>query len=785
MGDQQQQIRVEELLVFRPDRTGINQVEAALSQFDKKLKDVVAQTGGLAKEQQRQISDVVKSMMVITKGDEERAHALLGQVAQLREQGMNYQGITGELRKEVDLNDKQVNAVMNIVRENEKILDIHKEQQNKVREILGIKRDEIDLTGKSKEEIDGITQKLGLNSHMLLFANQLIAKGGREYAAGGLQLARQKTIMESLSKTTGLWLANLAKGGGIYKALAAATYAVGRNMFMSTAYAELLSQHVQSTETAMLTTGEVMGSLQQRFGLSEEKAGDFTKQLGEAGLQANEIAKYATVIYAREMMWNISAEKQVEIMRNIEYTMKLTGDEANDFLNRAGSIGKELKAWTIAEVVDEVTDMSKQIRAAGGSTLGMFALFKAIAATDVTKGFNAFAGLSKETRKGIMGSVAAFGEMSEAQLAVVAQMYKFPPEIKTMAEKIVYLREAFFGLVPGMKPATAMAAALGADFDFIGEKVKNISNLGEKKLRVSLLLEELLPNMQDVAMRTDIAQKIAPYLGTGLSYQEAIKSLTETQLKALEDQRPDSQKIVESATSISMKMGGLLDWGHRLTGIITEYIAFTRGGREAVDMKTAIDTYGQKGIVVNEKYGALFNKATGHWEALTARMVPILKMAGLYTPETTTHETVTGKDLAEISKVRATAAVTPGPEVGGDYTYASLPPEELVPTTAETEMKNAGIQAEQAAIAAVMKKQGKLTPTQRQWIYASLKQEYEEGGSPLFDTETHVTVSHTTTHHRKKVREAALDATANNGNLKKSRADKNASAPAQSSKAGM
>ena len=444
MGDQQ--VRVEELLVFRADRTGLAQTESAISGLGKKLKDVSAEAGKVAKEETRHISDVIRNMMVVTGAKDAQARAMMTQVSLLREEGKQTREIIGEIKTKFNLSEKQADAAAQVVEENQKTVNLYREQADRVRDILGIKDRDLDLTKLSEAEIKKTTSELGAQSQLLLWGTQLKSKGVQTVTFEGMQLKKMQTTTEAINKNLGQWLIKLAKMNW-GKALAVAAYGAARHMGVMVGYTELVKQHVQDTAMASVVTGDTMGELQAKFGISQEKAGDFVKQLAEAGLQAKEIGDYAQVIYAREMMWGIPAAEQVELMRKIQYNMKLTEEEADKVLNIAGATGKDLREWTIAEVVDQFGDMTKELRGAGFSTLQMFALFKAIAATDVTSGFKVFAGLSKESKKGIMESVAAFGEMSVAQLAIISQEYKgFPDAIKTTTDKIVFLREAFIGV---------------------------------------------------------------------------------------------------------------------------------------------------------------------------------------------------------------------------------------------------------------------------------------------------------------------------------------------------
>ena len=671
MGDQQ--IRVEELLVFRPDRTGLAETGSAIDGLNKKMKGLLESSVGMAKEEKKHVSDLVSSLRDITNLNDNDINAMVRKVGQLSMQNAGEEKLLKLLEEKYGITGSIAQATLGEIESSKKLINQYKEQREAVERILEIKKNETELTDLNEDQIKGVVSNLGAASYFQLKGLQMQAKTGESYVFQGLQLRKNLTVMETMNKSVGQLLVKYAKSLTWQKALAAAAITSVMHLKMAAGYTEIVKQHVQDTALASVVTGGAMGRLQMAFGITEEKAGEFVKNLAEAGLEAGEIEKYAGVIYARELMWNISATEQVDLMREIQYTMGKTGDEANQVMNLAGMTGKSLKAWTIKEVVDQFGEMTNDIRGANIDTLGMFGLIKAIAATDIGRGFGVFSNLSKQTQKDLMGSVGKIGEMDEGVIAIIAKMRtEWPKGVETTSQKLVQVRNELLGIADkeagALNATQARTEALRATYKFLGEQTKGLTGR-DRQLKVRYLMETTFLKGTSIEAKAEISKDLVESLDKGREF--STKSMTDGTKALQESVKSMDEKIYDKAVLTSAYLGGVLSVLNRMGGVVTTILSTILGDPAANYQKQLLDEY-SKGATYFKDLGIIRNEKTGETEVPTQKKLETMEGLGLVTPDTTksgfgafSREEV----LAKRKKAEGLdRGLDPGQEFGGEPT---------------------------------------------------------------------------------------------------------------------
>lgn len=629
------EVRAEELIVFKVDKAGLSQTQAAIVSLEgtrrgfletqKKIIEAMSKAVGgqipgleqaIKKEEERrrnvqaihglmgmiarenaemsdQVADYLRQVDQATEAgkegaveaahaERERAQAIFSTIDMIKERLEGEKGENKEkeayLKAQMQevLLAKDAYLVKSKEREIKNQIGVASKRENELLlKEIGLRRQVVVIEEKDAKTAEKKIKSMSWEMNMLLKSNQMREQAHTTVMVGGQKMEVVNGLQGAISKKTGEWYGTLAKVG-VWGLVAAAVAGVARHMQMMAAGGMQVSAHLRQGAADAEQMVNWTGRMQTAFGMSRDDVIELVKSLSEAGMNLGEIDGEMEKIYARQYLWGVESSKQVEFIRRIQLNTRTTATEASGLLDMAIATGRELDEWTVEEVVNQMGEFTKGLRGGKMDALTTMALFKTIASTAETVGghMNVFAGMSKDARQTIMGMVGNMEDMSAQQLVFIARNYEFPKGIDTAAEQVQYLRKAFAGLVPGVDAMQAKAQGLGAILKGTVDLMPKGAEPVEVEFRMTELLTRMFPELAKAA--PEMASKLVPLIPLMESGKDIQKDLLAI-YKDAEAKTPNQAKMasdqLEEAKKTSLYGMGMASALNRLVGMVAVIIS--------------------------------------------------------------------------------------------------------------------------------------------------------------------------------------------------------------------
>ncbi len=634
------EVRAEELIVFKPDKAGLSQTEAAIQkiegarrkflddqkkivestskQFSGQLQTLktVTEQEGKRRENVRAIEGIMRMISVDNEDIKSQIDDYLKKVQAATAAGVAGAEETAKIEREkaeamlrvLDMMGKESEGEKVKTQEMKNYLRDQRMEILRTKDVYDIKVKEREIRRKmgteQKAELEVLRKELGLDKevqkvkladaktmkedvkqeglryHFLLKEIELRNRSVKTLEIAGTRIERIDGVQGAVAKKASEWYGTIGRMS-IWAAVGAALYTTLRHTQQMIGGSMQVSAHLQQGAVEAENMGVWTGRLQADFGLATDEAINFTKTLAEAGLGAGEIGAQMEKIYAWQYMWGIESSKQVEMIRGIQHNTKTTFDEASGLLDVAISTGREFEDWSIDEVVEQMGIFTKELRGGKMEALTTMALFKTIASTAETVGghMNVFAGMSRDARTTIMGMVGNMEEMSAQQLVFIARNYEFPKGIEGAAEQVQYLRKAFQGLVPGVDAMEAKARGLGSILKGTVDMMPKGARPVEVEFRMTELLTRMYPELAKAA--PEMASKLVPLIPlmeSGKNIQDELLAVYKDAKDMVPDQMKTAQDQLSEAVRTSWFNAKMTDILTRILGYIVLGVSMLLGG---------------------------------------------------------------------------------------------------------------------------------------------------------------------------------------------------------------
>ena len=405
---------------------------------------------------------------------------------------------------------------------------------------------------------------------------------GKKYVGGVLTTgAQQGATAMSSALESGL------AGLGIVGLILAALGTIVDHFMILNGYSKLLAANVGAVGGSLGGSTATIDHLRSGFLMTTEQAGDFVVQLARAGGKAAEISGYADDIYARQLLFGVGAQKQMQYMVEMGANLNMSASASDSLLTNTMKIGASLKGWSAEEFLDQAMDLVRKTRDLNANAQTTLAFFTMMADTDILKksGLADFAKLSKQGRIELTQAVAGTTKLDAGKQAFLARMGGLPG---TPIEQIVAMRKGAFLKDPAMGLNALFKGAQefskgrkGADREFITQEY----------------LKQFAPDMSEQS-QMKLAEIFTKRMETGQSLDP--KAIT-AELKRVEAKNASPQaKVVKAAEDIAKDLKG---WQGVVNGFIIRIIERI-DKLVNTDLFKVLDNYFEKITGVDDPYGS-------------------------------------------------------------------------------------------------------------------------------------------------------------------------------------
>jgi hypothetical protein len=606
------EVRVDELVVFKPDKAGLAATEAAITKLEslrqnslKKSSDLTQQIAKLMEATRVPAESLTREAGKLELAQERVVNAIENIVEQYGLEGTEQEKILKLMIEQVT-KATDIKKIKDIERKELKnVVEMEKKRRTNIMQQLGLEKEIYKIEGKTEGEIKKqIADQKALTQFRILgvkWANQAVTVTEVQ----GRKFEEVKGITGMVKRETGEWMSKLGTMA-IWAGVIAAVYKLVKGTANLTGNAMAMSMYIKEGAVEMGDMINLTGTMAKNFGMTSEEADKYLKSLAAAGMQLPEIAATYEDIYSRQVLWNISTDKQVELIRGVQHNLQATAKEASDMLTIAALTRKDFADWSVEEVVGQIGDMTKSIRGGKLETLMMTALFRTVAETSerVAGNMNFFHGMSRSAREAILGMVGSMGDMSESSMVFMSRFMQFPPEIKTAVDRIQYMKEGFKGLGDWQDQTNTKASAFQMRLDAMlktlqgvgKEEIMRGGTAGEIKFRIEHMLTA--GKLDFGKEQTEVAKKVYDAVSKGQDIDKNTQKILEDNIKkAAETQKDPMMNISKEAAKITLLTGDMKNWLNRLYGLIALAITHLPGmGGTLKEIKEAQVEYGKTGV---------------------------------------------------------------------------------------------------------------------------------------------------------------------------------------------